>query len=280
MYMIGAIVVLYNPSVNEIKHIKDYYYNVDKTIILDNSANSYLNQISLILDNTEKLVYKHFSHNIGLCAALNIGMKILNEQGYEWALLMDSDSLFITNIIAIYKDYLSTNTDKHVAVLAPVHIHDRNLDGKFKGKQIVKWAMTSGCLYNIKIFERVAGFKEELFVDGLDIDYCYKIKKFGYKVIKFADAKLRHFPGETKNIKVFGQKLNYGIASPWRYYMQARAIVWLILKYRSFNDVIRYISKWIKVILLFDKKIEYILKMMQGSKEGFVLWKEDLKSKK
>lgn len=35
--MIAAIVVLYNPTLDEIKHITDYYSLVDETIVLDNS---------------------------------------------------------------------------------------------------------------------------------------------------------------------------------------------------------------------------------------------------
>lgn len=44
-------------------------------------------------------------------------------------------------------------------------------------KKDVSWAMISGRFYNTTIFWKFLGFKEELFVDGLDLDYCYKINR-------------------------------------------------------------------------------------------------------
>ena len=59
--------------------------------------------------------------------------------------------------------------------------------------------------------------------------------------------------------------------------MQARAIVWLILKYHYVEDVFRYIYKWLKILFLFDNKKKYINEMLKGSIEGVDLWKKDKK---
>lgn len=278
--MIAAIVVLYNPTLDEIKHITDYYSLVDETIVLDNSNEDQFVRIEKVIGDSKHLIYKWFGENVGLCVALNEGMRIAKERGHKWSLLMDSDSSFITDIISVYKSFLSKNIDNDIAVLSPVHIHDRSYEREFSGTKLVKWAMTSGCLYNIDIFNKIGRFKEELFVDGLDIDYCYKARKNGYKVIEIADAKLQHYPGKTQSVYLFGKKINYGIASPDRYYMQSRAIVWLILKYHCINDIIRYMSKWGKVILLFKDKKNYMTCMLKGSKQGFLLWKNSMKCEK
>ena len=78
--------------------------------------------------------------------------------------------------------------------------------------------MTSGWLINIEIFEKQNGFFEELFVDGLDMDYCFKSHENGYLVIECGKAVINHHPAETRNCLGF----KYGIASPYRYYMQAK----------------------------------------------------------
>ena len=274
---IASLVVFYNPRVEEIEHILDYYEKTDVTIVLDNSKEDHKEQIFSVIKNPGKMLYIHFPYNIGLCAALNKGIEKAKKLGCEWALLMDSDSMFLTDIIGVYTRYLTQNKMQDIAVLAPVHIFDRSTEKKFCGSRSVKWTMTSGCLYRIDVFCRVGGFKKELFVDGLDIDYCYKIRTLGYKVIELSDAKLKHFPAETKSISFLRLKLSYGVASPWRYYMQARAIIWLILKYHQVIDVFRYLYKWIKVVLLFDNKKKYIKEMLVGSKEGFELWRNEKK---
>lgn len=56
--------------------------------------------------------------------------------------------------------------------------------------------------------------------------------------------------------------------------MQARAIVWLMLEYRSIKELARYGIKWGKVLFLFKDKKEYIKQLMLGTKDGIILWKD------
>ena len=96
-----SIVVLYEPNNKEIENILDYYDSVDKAYILDNSVESreaIVNNVLLKRSGhvKEKAEYIHFHKNIGLCKALNHGMKLAADEGSEWALIMDADSTFNT----------------------------------------------------------------------------------------------------------------------------------------------------------------------------------------
>lgn len=275
-----SIVVLYEPKKKEIENILGYICDVDKTYILDNSLNSNEEVVKSILSksleyNDNKVEYVHFGENIGLCKALNYGMRKANSAGFEWALIMDEDSSLNTNILSVYQEYIEKNDCDDVGVLAPVHLYDRSLERAFEGARDIQWSMTSGCFYNVNTFFEFNGFKEELFVDGLDIDYCYKIRRGGYRVVELADARINHKPGETRSLCLAGIEIKYGVASPLRYYMQARAIVWMIMKYHSLRELARYGMKWIKVIFLFEDKKNYIQQMICGTKEGIELWKQD-----
>ena len=64
-----------------------------------------------------------------------------------------------------------------MGVLAPVHLHDRNMESKFEDHRAVSWSMISRYFYNAEVFWKFHGFKEESFVEGLDFDYCYKINQ-------------------------------------------------------------------------------------------------------
>ena len=97
--------------------------------------------------------------------------------------------------------------------------------------------------------------------------------RYGYRVVELADARINHLPAETRMFNLGGFKVKYGVASPWRYYMQARAIVWLVLEYKSLREVARYCVKWGKVLLLFDNKTDYIKQLMHGTKDGIKLWR-------
>lgn len=280
--MKAAMVVLYEPEIKDIENIKQYCDNVDLMIILDNSIDNNFKVVNSVtnIDN-EKTIYKHFSKNIGLCAALNIGMEIADTKGCEWALIMDDDSSLITNILEIYIKYISENDTTNVAVLSPVHIYDRSKAQGYPGYKKINWAMTSGCYFNIKIFKELDGFFEALFVECLDLDYCYKALEKGYVTIQCGEAQLRHYPAETRTIKILGRKIiSYGVAAPWRYYMQARSLTWLFLRYQHLGDLKRFFWKSLKVLFFFERKKEYLRQMLIGTREGIDLWKDYRKSLK
>ncbi|MDP3994495.1 MAG: glycosyltransferase family 2 protein [bacterium] len=49
-----------------------------------------------------------------------------------------------------------------------------------------------------KLLDEVDWFSEDYFLDGEDIDLCWKIKKKGYKVIYYPDVYILHLKGVTK----------------------------------------------------------------------------------
>ena len=226
--MIGAVVVLYNPTKNEIQNINLYKDKVDYTVIVDNSSEDNQQMIDSVVGFVSNIIYYSESINMGLAKGFNIGVNILKQQGCDWALLFDADSKIESDIISVYKKAIA-ECKRDVAVYSPVHIFERRKNKSYKGYREIDWAMTSGCLYNCEIFKEQKGFFEDLFVDGLDMDYCFKSHENGYKVIECGEAIIKHNPAETRNFFCF----KYGIASPIRYYMQARQLIWCWLRYKK-----------------------------------------------
>lgn len=269
-----SITVLYNPSKEELNNISSYSSYVDNIIIVDNSKESHENEIRNMINNN--LEFIHYPNNIGLCSAMNEAMKIAKSKAYKWALLMDSDSRLNNNIIKSYEDYLEMTNDDKIAILAPVHIFDRSNNHEYQGAKKLDWAMTSGCYYNVDIFEAWGGFLDELFVDGLDIEYGYKVNKQGYKIIEIGNVSIMHHPAETKTIKLFNKIIfKYGYASPWRYFMKQRCLVYCIFKYKAYKLLINYLYAYVKVILFFPNKIDYLKEMHKGTKTGLILAKQE-----
>lgn len=267
--MIGSIVVLYNPTEKEIKNINEYISVVDYAVIVDNSECDNKELILNILKSFEKITYISEGKNLGLCKGFNIGVNILKQKGCNWALLFDADSKVVTDVVAVYKKAIEDNKDNNVAVFSPVHLFDRSNNKEYTGYKNVDWSMTSGWLVNIEIFQKQGGFFEELFVDGLDMDYCFKSRENGYKIIECGNACLQHNPAKTKKILFF----KYGIASPFRYYMQARQLIWCWKRYKVNKIIFIYLYKWFKVLFLFPNKIKYFKEMLRGTKEGMNLWR-------
>ena len=270
--MIGAVVVLYNPTKDEIKNINTYLLNVGCAVVVDNSAQNNEQLVEKLVHDKDKVKYYTEQKNLGLCKAINLGVTLLKEKGCKWALLFDADSKLGSDIVSVYKKAINAYKGKSVALFAPVHMFERSKATPYRGYKNVDWSMTSGWLINIEIFERQNGFFEELFVDGLDMDYCFKSHKNGYLVVECGEAIINHHPAETR--KFLGFK--YGIALPYRYYMQARQLIWCWRRYKKPKILGIYLYKWAKVLLLFDHKIEYIKNMAKGTSDGISLLRKEL----
>lgn len=264
--MIGSVVVLYNPTKDEVENINTYLSSVDYAVIVDNSTHSNKKLVETLVHN--KIQYVSKQVNLGLCKALNIGVDILKEKGCEWALLFDADSKLGSDIVTVYKKAIEDHKGKPVALFAPVHVFDRSNAAPYQGYKNIDWSMTSGWLINIEIFKKQNGFFEELFVDGLDMDYCFKSHENGYLVVECGEAVINHHPAETKSFLGF----KYGIASPYRYYMQARQLIWCWKRYKKPKAFFVYLYKWVKIFFLFPEKKKYITYMKKGSAEGYNLW--------
>ena len=222
----GAVVVLYNPKNSDYNNILDYANKVDITLIIDNSAVSHLNEVEKYIEvDDEHIIYWHFFDNPGLCVGMNRGLKYLKEMGCEWALAMNSDSSFNTDIIFIFREYIRRYDTSKVAILSPQFNFNRHHVKYYKGVRERKWVMMSGNFMNLALFEKLDGFLEELFVDGLDVEYCLWARKHRYKIMECGEAILNHVPGNTFNVKLFGKCIfRVGIDSPKRYSYQARGL--------------------------------------------------------
>lgn len=273
--MIGVVVVLYNPSPSEVENINTYREFAEHIVIEDNSSCSNFEMVKDKVGTSEKIDYYSHVENIGLCKALNEGLSRLQEVGCDWGCVFDADSKMQTNIFQIYRDILNSYSDlQSVSVFAPQHNHARNRVVVYDGVKEIKWAMTSGWLINLSIFFKLGGFFDDLFVDGLDMDYCYRARERGYKILECGNAIIEHYPAETREIHILGLKFKYGYSSPQRYMYQSRCLIWLYRRYGYFSDFIMYLYKWFKVMFLFDDKKKFVKSMVQGTKEGNRLFKE------
>jgi rhamnosyltransferase len=66
--------------------------------------------------------------------------------------------------------------------------------------------------------------KEQLFIDMVDHEWCWRMQQYGYQLFQSNSAILPHQVG-SKTIKVFG--VPFLISAPNRYFFQYRNILWL-----------------------------------------------------
>ena len=213
---ISIIVVLYNALP------KAYIFDIEQcnVIIVDNTPNRNL------AIGGENITYIPLMDNLGIAKALNEGFMIAKSKGAEWALTMDQDSELRPDMIPEYIQFLRSNNEK-IGLLAP-------LINMYAGeeKQVsntyyrIDEAITSGSLISMEAFDNVGGFKEELFIDGVDFEFCWNLKKHGYSIYQLNSVVMQHQLGETKEYKLFGKHLFYVTNHNFirRYYMTRNSL--------------------------------------------------------
>lgn len=256
---IGIVVVWYNPDEDIVNNVKSYIKKSYKVYIVDNSDNSNKE----LLDGME-VNYYSLKKNTGIAFALNYGFERAIQDSCDWVITMDQDSYFENDIIGIYIDYLKKNTNKEIGILCPTYHTDRQKKVHTQKFRYLNYVMQSGNMVNVEMYKKVGKYEEKLFIDTVDYDYCFRLKRHKYKIVECSDAILNHKPAISKTKKILGKKIMYGQDSPLRYYYQVRNLKYLIRKYKNFNMCLILLYKEIKCYFLFDNRKKYIYAIKQA----------------
>lgn len=253
---IAAVVVLYNPNKvpkpNDVRHnIMSYAQKLEKVFVIDNSDCDNSN----LLRDIKNLDYIPLNKNFGIAAALNIGCEKALQEGFDWCLTMDQDSYWDENEFENYLDSakkLVISNDEKVASISPrlkmpvKSLHDIfvNIARPFYYKirkppeyKIIDRTITSGNLIRLSVWSEIGKFDENLFIDGVDFDYCFRLQKIGYKIVWTRAARLNHSIGDDK-FRLFKS----GKHNDFRLYYMVRNNIYLAKIYPEFVKDKKYIN--------------------------------------
>ena len=272
--MIVGLVAMYMPKVEEIDNIKMYLDKLGYCYLLDDSAidNSKIVE-PLVQGFNGKVEYYCNPKNVGLVASVNNGFKMAIDKGADWVLVMNPDGTFQDGAIEAFVKYIENNDTSNVGIIAPRFNIDRRKKSAGKGVTEIKFPDMTGCLYNTEILEKLGFYDINTYFYGLDIEYCLRVRKNGYKIIECSEAVLNHNPAETYNVKLFGRTVfKCGRDNPQRYYYQFRSAYYIHKQYHDFYNFAINFYKFLKAILFFDNKKAYMKMMRLGisdAKKGF-----------
>lgn len=273
---LAAVIVFYNPDDNNIFNINNYIDSVDKLYVVDNSDDDIVR-----VEESDKIEYIKLNENKGIAYALNVGAKKAIKDDYKYLLTLDQDIDITNDNINKMKDFLNKNKDDKVGLISPYQDID-NKEDKPKGKiEDVTEVMTSGNIINLDAYQEIGGFKDWLFIDGVDTEYCLNLHKHGYKVLRLNDIVLKHNLGNKKIHKFLGKEYVCYNHSPLRRYYIVRNNLYINQLYKDdFPDHCAYLIRaqkgQVKRILLFEKNKINKLKMMY---KGYKDFKKGIKGK-
>lgn len=199
----AGVVVLYNPSNKDLDNINTYIKYLDRLYIIDNSekAGIYATKLRLV----DKCIYISRLENLGIAKALNIGANKAIREGFKWLLTLDQDTKLSKDVFQTVTNYIKTTDCLNIGIVCPWH-NTKLLDKKPSiDVDYPLDVMTSGNFVNLDIYQKIGGFKEWLFIDGVDIEYCLNLRKNGYQISRLNTTEIYHDLGDIKLRKFLGR---------------------------------------------------------------------------
>jgi rhamnosyltransferase len=235
-----GIVITYNPDIDELKeNIVSVIPQVNGICIVDNSTDALLQQKVLNLSQGETLHVISNKGNFGIASAQNIGISWALQHGYDGFFLLDQDSKLmrdtVSRLVQEYNYMVSKN--KNVACIGPLAFdRDKTEEDVYHSygkdsERIIKVPQTlsSGSLIPKHAFMQVGGMEDDLFIDLVDYEWCWRAEKMGFSTYVTQEVKMAHRLGEDR-FHFLGKSI--GVPSPVRHYYQFRNT--LILFKRSY----------------------------------------------
>jgi len=194
--------VFYNPTTENIKNIQSYIHGLEMLYVIDNSddcSKSTKKALSIFGDQVE---YFRMNGNQGIAKALNKGLTLAKKAGANFVLTMDQDSSFMDGGFQLLTDRLESFSSKErskIGILSCNHfIEGYPFVVDSHELKVVDCVVTSGNLVNMQVYNEVGSFRDEFFIDEVDVEYCRRLKDAGFQVVVVNKAVLKHCLGDTK----------------------------------------------------------------------------------
>ncbi len=287
MTRIGAIVIFYQPeeSVTSevLKHISP---QVEEICIVDNSPAPQ----GPIVNDITNVKYIALHENRGIAAAQNVGIKYFTEQGFDYIIFCDQDTIMPPETVnrlydtSIYLESKNYHVGSVCAVAIDNHtgkpytyniafIQDVPDTGSRHIMQVIH-TMSSMSLVKLQLFEKVGDMDETLFIDGVDSEWCWRgAKKAGLTFFYDKDIVVNHQLGSVTN--TIG-KHTLHIAAPFRVYYQYRNYIWFIRrdyipgKWMKINGM-KYVVKLFYYTIFCNNRRLFLKNIFRGIKDGITL---------
>lgn len=185
-----------------------------------------------------------WKENRGIAAAHNAGIQWAKNHLAEFVLLMDQDSVpapdMVENLFLSHAHIAAEGCK--LAAIGPMYVnalHDTAMTASrvdsfnrkcrrqaSDGINAIKvdHVISSGCLIPVPVIDTVGLMNEELFIDYVDIEWCFRATHCGYQPYVCLEAHMQHMLGD-ESLVLLGRKRS--LHHPRRCYYQYRNALWM-----------------------------------------------------
>jgi len=252
-----AVTTAYHPDERLVAVVAAALRSCESVVIADNTPAGVPSASEALAGDRVRVLRP--GRNVGVAAALNAALGEVPGDA-EAVLLLDQDSVLAEELVSALSRHLA---DPTVGAAAPSPWDARSgtdfgtltaMQAEVSDQDAV---ITSGMLVRRSLAQAVGGFREDLFVDYVDMDFCLRIRRTGARILQDRRLKLEHSIGDRREHKLVFLPVQVIHYPPWRHYWIARNGAILIRENaRAFPSwsvkTAAYLVRWVAVTVLFE----------------------------
>ncbi|HLJ60644.1 MAG TPA: glycosyltransferase [bacterium] len=247
---VAAVIVTYGPDGDFPTRLARTTAQVGHVVLVDNHSPWHAREM-LRSSTSARVELIENSRNLGIGTALNQGLRRAEALGYSWVLTLDQDSEVDSDLVASLGGlYDSCPFGETVGLL------NANARSRHSGQIAVrcassaqrfleaKAAITSGSALSIAAYAAAGPFRDDFFIEGVDLEYCLRLRRHGFRILVSCRPLMTHAAGKMEERR-FGRRIvvvpNH---EPWRYYYVTRNLL------RIFAAYFFYEPMWVVAALI------------------------------
>jgi rhamnosyltransferase len=242
---------------------------VGHIVIVDNGSDELTRRELNRIAGSDSVTVILNDRNECLARAFNQAVKWARDKGFQWLLTLDHDSQatpgMIDKLVEAYLVLQRQGTQNAGVVAAnpfdqntQVFItgcHPREGGGMPLDEGDV---ISSGSLIQLRVFDVIGLFNEDLFIYYVDVDFCLRLGRAGFRVYLCPEAVLLHKEGSKKRRKFLWRHAYYDHYGKHARYYLTRNTIYMMKKhdltFTYISWMVRRTCKDHVKILLFDEE--------------------------
>lgn len=286
-----AVVVSYHPDPSTIANLVEVVARqVGAVVLVDNASDrQWHSTLAATLQASGGALLSQ-QRNVGLAAAQNLGIDWARAHDYRQVLLLDQDSEPDEEMVALlqraltdlsrcgkvaavgprFRDVLGHRDAPFVRIRFP--FNRKVWCDRLEQTIPCDFLISSGMLIPMSVLDRVGSMDAGLFIDNVDLEWCFRARAHGYALHGVCAATMHHRLGDTRRALPFGlgQVVVHG---PMRLYYMMRNRVRL---YRmphtprawTAQDLPRLLVKLLLFGILIGPRRQNLRCMLRGLRDG------------
>ncbi len=229
---ICAVVVTWNPDDAFPQRLEAIRAQVDCVVIVDNASTG--NSAAMLKALCPSHQCLRNDENLGVASALNLGVTWADAHGYPRVVLFDQDTQVDDGLVErLCDEWKAWSGTAPIGVLGARFVDVRRhvplaQCADTAGSDAVDWVITSGSLLLVELWRKLGGFRDDLFIDFVDTEFCWRVRHSGYAVLRTRAVLMQHAVGAYRTHRLLGRTTcSSHHSADRRYYMTRNFIILL-----------------------------------------------------